>query len=173
MASLFEGVCETHVILTPGACGSGAPNSTSCHHFRGTAGQIPDPQFRCGRLSKNRLWDPLEGQFSRTFQKEATRDPNMTQREPKRAQGRPKAAQREPKRAQGRPKASQTGPKAAPKRDKRSPMASQRDPKEPPGTQKGVQRKPIYKNSRSTAPAAVMFLCYLEAASSNISKSVK
>ncbi len=46
----FEGVCETHVILTPGACGSGAPNSTSCHHFcwirwtAGTAGipgQIP------------------------------------------------------------------------------------------------------------------------------------
>ena len=33
----FEGVCETHVILTPGACGSGAPNSTSCHHFRGTS----------------------------------------------------------------------------------------------------------------------------------------
>ena len=31
----FEGVCETHVILTPGACGSGAPNSTSCHHFGG------------------------------------------------------------------------------------------------------------------------------------------
>ena len=34
IAALFiytnvEGVCETHVILTPGACGSGAPNSTS------------------------------------------------------------------------------------------------------------------------------------------------
>ena len=32
----FEGVCETRVILTPGACGSGAANSTSWHHFAGT-----------------------------------------------------------------------------------------------------------------------------------------
>ena len=36
----FEGVCETHVILTPGTCGSGAPNSTWCHHFSGTRGPI-------------------------------------------------------------------------------------------------------------------------------------
>ena len=35
---LFEGVCETRVILTPGACGSGVPNTASCHHFCGTGG---------------------------------------------------------------------------------------------------------------------------------------
>jgi hypothetical protein len=29
LLGLFEGACETHVILTPGACGRGGPSSTS------------------------------------------------------------------------------------------------------------------------------------------------
>ena len=30
---LFEGVCLTHVILTPGACGREGPSCSCCHHF--------------------------------------------------------------------------------------------------------------------------------------------
>ena len=96
---------------------------------------------------------PLDAQFSRIFREGATGDP--------------KAAQREPKGAQGRPKASQKGPKAAPRRDTRSPMTSKRDQKEPNGVPEEPKGAPwhskgssketyIHKNSRSTAPAAVI-----------------
>ena len=100
----------------------------------------------------------MDDQFSRIFRQGATGDP--------------KAAQREPKGAQGRPKASQKGPKAAPRRDKRSPMTSKRDPKEPNGVPEEPKGAPwhskgsskeayIHKNSRSTAPAAVMLYIYV------------
>ena len=120
-----KGSCCVGLLLGPSCASRAVAGEKTPYRIR---------PFRCGRLSKNRLWPPLEGQFSRIFQKGATRDP--------------KVAQREPKRAKGRPKASQTGPKAAPKRDKRSSMASQRDPKEPPGTQNLIQTKPIYTKTR-------------------------
>ncbi len=30
---IFEGVCLTHVILTPGVCGREGPSCSCCHHF--------------------------------------------------------------------------------------------------------------------------------------------
>ena len=34
MSNLLQGANETHVMLTPGACGSERPHNSLCHHNR-------------------------------------------------------------------------------------------------------------------------------------------
>ena len=127
--NLFEGVCETHVILTPGACGTGglvcsswtvSPSMDGTGGTGGTAGtggirmQVPAGQFLCAGavLESHRL--AVGFPRAKGEPKETPREPKGTQEcpkppqgSPRRAKGIPRAPQREPKGVQGHPKGNE------------------------------------------------------------------
>ena len=139
---LFEGVCLTHVILTPGACGGGVraavPDTTSGE----SAGEFREARF-CAQARYLRHIcsesDPHFGRIFSKFQKTPQRDPTGAPRRPKglqrTAKGNPRAPQRVPKGAKGSPKSAQRLPKAARRRPREAPKGangSHREPKEAP-----------------------------------------
>ena len=156
---MFEGVCETHVILIPGACGTGGLNCSSWTvsaepagpaGLAGSAGPPGKFQEACfcaqarylraiglrGGVPK-RAKDPKVAQgIPRAPQGtpgDLTGAPKAPKREPKGVQGHPKGAKRWPKRAKETPRDDQREPKGIPKRAK--------DPKVGPKDAKGLYRQ--------------------------------
>ena len=124
----FEGVCETHVILIPGACGTGGLNCSLWTVSPGPPG--PPGKFQeacfCTQARYSRAiglrWEFLRTFFSNEAQNNPKASPKQSQGTPKTPQCsprwpkvRPKIAQGAPKRRQMFPKEKQKGGNAGPK----------------------------------------------------------